>query len=309
MQIITYRRKPFDIYPASAFNRQTCEFKGKRREFDLYETTIRLKEFGPMRNIAILREKGRQTHILTTDQKTEPALIACLMINRWGQENFFKYMLEHYSLDALHGYGGTAISKELVVANPERQAMDKEVRELRSQAKSLREQMGTLVARKAVEEQLEPLRQRMTLLEGQIKDLAKRRRQIPIRVPLGETPLKLEGLDLEKKVIMDTTKMAAYNAEEWLLQRLNDYYDDHRDIRQVLRTFTGLKGRLRRRNSDIIVDLNPPDVPKYRQALEGLCAKLNALSTCFPRTPYHIKFAVAGTEMHTKPHNSAAPMS
>ena len=309
VHIITYRRKPFDLYPASAFSRQTCEFKGKHCEFDLYETTVHLKEFGPMRNIAILREKGRQTHILTTDQKTEPALIACLMINRWGQENFFKYMLEHYSLDALHGYGEAAMSEELVVANPERQAMDREIRGLRSQVKALREQMGTLVARNAVEEQLEPLRQQMAFLEGQIKELARRRRQMPRRVPLGETPLKLEGLDLEKKVIMDTTKMAAYNAEEWLLQRLNDYYDDPRDTRQVLRTFTELKGRLRRRNDDIIVDLNSPDIPKYRQALEGLCAKLNVLSTCFPQTPYHIKFAVAGTEMHTKPHNSAAPMS
>ena len=91
--------------------------------------------------------------------------------------------------------------------------------------------------------------------------------------------------------------------------RLNDYYDDPRDIRQVLRTFTGLKGRLRRRNGDIIVDLNPPDTPKYRQALEGVCAKLNALSTHFPGTAYHIKFAMAGTEVHTKPHNSASPMS
>ena len=309
VHIITYRRKPFDLYPASAFSRQICEFKGKRREFDLYETTVHLKEFGPVRNIAVLREKGRQTHILTTDQKTEPALIACLMINRWGQENFFKYMLEHYSLDALHGYGGAAISEELVVANPERQAMDKEVRELRSQIKALREQMGTLAARKAVEEQLEPLRQRMTLLEGQIKDLVRQRRQMPVKVPLGETPLKLEGLDLEKKVIMDTIKMAVYNAEEWLLQQLDDHYDDPRDIRQVLRTFTELKGRLRRRNGDIIVDLNPPDIPKYRHALEGLCAKLNALPSCFPRTPYHIKFAVAGTEVHTKPHSSATPMS
>ncbi|MFC2060639.1 hypothetical protein ACFLTZ_06110 [Chloroflexota bacterium] len=61
--------------------------------------------------------------------------------------------------------------------------------------------------------------------------------------------------------------------------------------------------------TNIIVHLNPPDPPKYRQAMEELCTKLNSLSTCFPETLYHIKFAVAGIEMHTKPHNSAAPMS
>lgn len=31
------------------------------------------------------------------------------MFNRWGQESFFKYMLEHFSIDALHGYGGEPI--------------------------------------------------------------------------------------------------------------------------------------------------------------------------------------------------------
>jgi hypothetical protein len=132
---------------------------------------------------------------------------------------------------------------------------------------------------------------------------------MPRRVPLGETPLQLEGLNLEKKVIQDTVKMAAYNAEEWLLQRLNKHYDDPRDIRQVLRIFTGLRGQLRCHNDDIIVDLKPPDLSKHCQALKGLCTKLNSLSTCFPGTPYHIKFAVAGIETHIIPHNPTGPMS
>lgn len=309
VHIISYRRKPYDLYPASAFSRQDCQFQGKCREFDLYQATVQLKGFGPMRNIAVLRKKGRQTHILTTDQETEAALIACRMFNRWGQENFFKYMLAHYSLDALHGYGGEAITEDVSVANPERQAMDREIQGLRSRIRALREQMGLLAARKAGEEQLETPRQQLVLLEGQLKDMVKRRRQLPVRVPLGETPLKLEGLDLEKKTIMDTVKMAAYNAEEWLRQRLNDYYDDPRDIRQLLRTFTGLKGRLRLRNGHLVVNLIPPEIPKYRQALEGVCKSLNMLSTPFPGTPYHIKFAVAGIKMHTKSHGSITPMS
>jgi hypothetical protein len=80
-----------------------------------------------------------------------------------------------------------------------------------------------------------------------------------------------------------------------------------RQSHHCLCIFTGLKGQLRLRNGDVVVDLIPPEIPKYREALEGVCTKLNALSTCFPGTPYNIKFAVAGTEVHTKPHNSAAP--
>jgi hypothetical protein len=62
VHIITYRRKPFEHYPASAFSRQTCEFKGERRGFDLYETSVHLKEFGPVRNIAVLRERPSSSY-------------------------------------------------------------------------------------------------------------------------------------------------------------------------------------------------------------------------------------------------------
>jgi len=307
--VITYRKRPFDPYPAEAFIRQWCQFEGERHEYQIYEQTIQLRKLGPIRNIAVLRRDGRQTHILTTDRVREAPLVAHLMFNRWGQENFFKYMIQHYSLDMLHDYGSEAMTAELSVANPQRQAVVKQIQQLSSQIKALREELGTLASRRAKEEQMEPLRQQLATLEDQRHTLTRQRRQMPARVPLEKTGLKRDVLDLEKKAIMDTIKIAAYNAEEWLLQRLNDCYDDPRDIRQVLCIFTGLKGQLRLRNGDILVDLNPPEIPKYRKALEGLCAKLNALSTDFPGTLHHIKFAVAGTEVHTKPHNSTTPMS
>jgi hypothetical protein len=54
----------------------------------------------------------------------------------------------------------------------------------------------------------------------------------------------LEALDLEKKVILDTIKIAAYNAEEWLLEHLDRHYDDPRDIRQLLRILTSCRTQL-----------------------------------------------------------------
>lgn len=309
VHVITYRRRPFDLYPTEAFARRWCESKGERHEYQLYEETIRLRKLGPVRNIAVLRDDGRQTHILTTDPEREAPLVAHLMFNRWGQENFFKYMLKHFSLDALHGYGAEEIPGELVVRNPERQAVEGEIRGLRSRMKTLREELGALTTREAAEEQVEPLRQQLVSMEDQLRALVKRRRQMPVRVPLRQTELRLEALDLEKKVIIDTIKIAAYNAEEWLLERLDRYYDDHRDIRQLLRIFTRLKGRLWLRNGYVVADLVPPEIPRYRMALEGLCAELNALSVPFPGTSSQIRFALAGTEVHNNRHRSITPMS
>lgn len=306
---ITYRHKPFGLYPASVFSRHSCQFKGERQEFNLYEETIHIREFGSIRNIVVLKEIGKQTHILTTDQKTGAALIACLMFNRWGQENFFKYMIEHYSLDTLQGYGGEDIAEEILVANPQRAALDDKIRKLRSEIKAAKEEMGGLVAKKVSPAQLEPLRERLILFETQLSALRKQRRELPAKVPFSQTDKKIEALDLEKKTIMDTIKIAAYNAEEWLLERLDHHYDDPRDIRQLLRIFAGLKGQLWLRHDHLVVELTPPGIPKYRRALDGLCAELSQLSTLFPGTSYPIKFAVSGTDVHTKPQYLVTPMS
>ena len=309
MPFITYRRKPFDLYPLSVFSRHACQFKGGRREFNLYEEVINIREFGPIRNIVVLKEIGKQTHILTTDRKTEAALIACLMFNRWGQENFFKYMIEHYSLDALQGYGAEDIAEEILVTNPQRKALDEEMCKLRSEIKMVKEEMGGLVAKRMSRAQLKPWREKLTLLEKQLSALRKERRELPAKVPLSQTDKKIEALDLEKKIIMDTIKIATYNAEGWLLERLEHHYDDPRDVCQLLRIFAGLKGRLWLRQEHLVVELTPPGIPKYCRSLEGLCAELNQLNTLFPGTSYPIKFAVPGTKVHTKPHSLVTPMS
>lgn len=309
VHFITYRRRPLDLYPASAFSSQSCRFKGEEHQFQLYEEARELRGFGAIRNIAVLRNHGRQTHILTSDLETEAALIACLMFNRWGQENFFKYMMEHYSLDALDGYGLEGVVEDIPVANPQRKALDEDLQKLRSQIKGVKEEIGGLVAKGASRAQLESLGERLTALEEQLSASRKRRQELPGKVPLSRTDQKLEVLDLEKKIIADTIKVAAYNAEEWLLERMDRHYDDPRDIRQLLRIFTGLQGRLWVREGYVVADITPPEVPRYRRALEGLCAELNRLSTPFPGTSCLIKFAVAGGDMHTKPLRAAIPMS
>ena len=54
------------------------------------------------REIRKLCKDGHQTVIITTDLVTPTGRLAVHMFNRWGQENFFKYMKEHYGLDRLY---------------------------------------------------------------------------------------------------------------------------------------------------------------------------------------------------------------
>jgi hypothetical protein len=58
------------------------------------------------------------------------------MFERWRQENFFKYMREEFLLDALVDYRIEPEDPTRSIPNPERRALDKEVRAARPTAAS-----------------------------------------------------------------------------------------------------------------------------------------------------------------------------
>ncbi len=50
------------------------------------------------------------------------------MLARWNQENFFKYMGEHYGLDRLIEYGISPLPETTRLVNPHWRALDGQVR-------------------------------------------------------------------------------------------------------------------------------------------------------------------------------------
>ncbi len=57
-----------------------------------------------VREIRKLSPSGHQTAILSTDFRKDITHCAAAMFARWCQENFFRYMREHYNLDRLVDY-------------------------------------------------------------------------------------------------------------------------------------------------------------------------------------------------------------
>jgi len=98
---------------------------------------------------------------------------------------------------------------------------------------------------------------------------------------------------LEQKAIIDRVKMTAYNAEEWLLERLAPHYHNSDDIRLLLRSFAELSGEIRSSAQGVAVTLDPPDTSIYRRALQGLCADLSQLGATFPGTALPVTYQVA----------------
>lgn len=68
------------------------------------------------------------------------------MFERWRQENFFKYMREEFLLDALVDYQVEPDDPTRTVPNPERRALDKQIRAARAELAKLEQRFGAAAA-------------------------------------------------------------------------------------------------------------------------------------------------------------------
>ena len=87
----------------------------------------------------LCEDAGHQSQIMTSRWDLSDIEVAYRMFERWRQENFFKYMREEFLLDALvdssHRAGG---SYTRTIPNPERRALDKQIRAARTEFPAVR---------------------------------------------------------------------------------------------------------------------------------------------------------------------------
>jgi hypothetical protein len=122
-------------------------------------------------------------------------------------------------------------------------------------------------------------------------------RSLPARVPLSSLGPLPQVPRLERKLVTDVVKIAAYNAHSWLADRLARHYTNTNDLHDLLRSFAQLSGTLTRQSDGgLRVCLEPPDLPLHRRALTGLCADLNLGQAVFPGTDRRLHYEVADSQ-------------
>lgn len=103
--VLTYHKYPGDDWLETEFSEHRLTLPtGEVTQVKLAERGVCLSNKLWVREIRKLTERGHQTSILATDYQAGLALIGASMFARWSQENYFKYMREHYSLDKLADY-------------------------------------------------------------------------------------------------------------------------------------------------------------------------------------------------------------
>jgi hypothetical protein len=303
---LTYHRYPDgENWGAEEFQEQTVKLvSGERVRMKLAERGTRVGSRPGLwvREVRKLGTGGHQVSIVSTNFSGDAAAQAVALMARWSQENFFKYMREHFGLDALVQYGTEEIPATVTVVNPAWQALNRAVRQKHRELKSLQklqqrvsldQPLSEAVVR-TYEQHQGNLQEAIEQLQPALDLLRQKRKQTPRQIPVQLLPEadRFAQLRMERKYFLDTIQMIAYRAETSMASTL----------RETLRRSDGARALLRQ-VYDTEVDLIPDPEAKtltvhlhhltqaaHDTAVRYLCDELTATETIFPATDLRLVY-------------------
>lgn len=308
--ILTYHKYPGEDWPVEEF--AECGVRLASGE----EVTMKLAERGTMlsnhlwvREVRKLSEGGHQTSILSTNYQADYTLLAVSMFARWSQENFYKYMRQHYGLDRLAEYGTEPVPAPIQTVNPAWRRLDAQVR---AQGEKRRRQLalfGALDLSGLAEKEVDGYQQKKSQLQEAIEDLDRQiqqlkvqRKQTPHHIAVKDLPEsdRFSRLLTERKHFIDTIKLIAYRAETSMASLLRDKLsraDDARALlRQIYDTEVDLIPDLEKKT--LTVRLHHLTQAAHDDAVRYLCDQLNATETLFPDTELKLVYQLGTSQIH-----------
>lgn len=300
---LSYHKYPGEDWRKEEFQLRKVQMpSGEEVEMQLAERGSRLSNNLWVREIRKLTPKGHQTSIICTDYRSEMDPMAVAMFSRWSQENFFKYLREHYALDRLIAYGTEPISDTTQVVNPQYRQLDSQIKSCNGKLSRVLAKFGALNLEDTIEpNKVEPyLKQKAALQEDidcfkeKIQILKDKRKDVPHHICVKDLPEedRFEQLSTQSKHFIDTIKMIAYRSETAMANLLREEASQPDNVRSLLRGLYNSEADLIPDHDEntLTVQLHHQANRSFDQAIEKLCAELNATETIFPRTNLRMVF-------------------
>jgi transposase len=302
--VLTYHKGRCRRINEQRFVRRHAKLDGRFVEYLLHDQPVRfLKGRLRLRQVTRLCDDGHQTQVITSRWDLREIEVAYRMFERWRQENFFKYMREEFLLDALIDYQIEPEDPTRTIPNPERRALDKEIRAARVDLARLEREYGA-----AAVDNAEPRRptmrgfkiahgrlgKQLRTARARVAQLFEQRRDVPKRVEVRDLNERaLVKLATERKHLTDIIKMIAYQAESDLLALLRPHYARvDQDGRTLLHELFATAGDIRVSDSELHVILAPLSSPHRTHAAQALSEMLDQTATIFPGSRLRIRFTV-----------------
>jgi len=306
--ILTYHKFPQGQWPSEEFTTHRVPLvSGEIVTMKLAERGTQLSNRFWVREIRKLSDGGHQTSILATNFQVAMTSLAPSLFARWSQENFFRYMREHYGLDSLIEYGTEPVPDAIQVVNPQWRELDSQIRSKIGQRHRQAAQFGALaLSEEPTDSEVHGFQQRKAHLlediEGltlQIDRLKQTRKGTPHHIPVKLLPEedRFTRLRTERKHFVDTIKMIAYRAESSMASLLREHIARTEDARALLRQIFDTEADL---TPDLItntltIQLHHLTQATHDHAIEQLLVDLNATHTTFPGTNLTLVFKLGSS--------------
>jgi hypothetical protein len=322
---ITYHKYPKDDWPAAEFAEvETTLPNGERVSLKLAErgTWIGDRKSGLwVRETRKLTTSGHQVSLISSAFGKSSREDCVRLFSRWSQENFFRYMMQHFAIDLLNEYGTEEIPEtKRPVVNPKRRELDCRKRSVNSKLTHRRAHFAALTlhpelddaAKVKWEKRKAELVEEIEQFEQELADISDKLKTTPSHLAWDELPEteKFQRLAPSRKQLVDTVKMIAYRAETALASIVREKLARTDDARSLLRD-------LFRSEADLVPDLeqevlrvhvHPMSNPRSNRAIAHLLEHLNAAEFSYPGTNLQLVYSIAGdTETpNLAPHQNPA---
>ena len=296
----------------SLFKLSLLHLKTKKVKVKLAETELSVGKYCPIRAVILLvPESKKRIAILTNDTDRNEKVIAQAMVNRWGQENFFKLMMRDYHLDYHPGYDTKEIESAPLIKNPQYSRISKTIKKINGLIAKANVQLGlNAQLNRSRPPAISRMRRINLQLVNQINSLKKERSRwkkerdnIPKKISLKEAYLhqNVKELDLEKKAIIDSIKITAYNIqrnlmkviEHSILRNKNTGNVSSINTYDIIKQIAGRGARIKLSYNTLYVTIGYFKEQRIQKAAETLCRYLNTLSPAtLDKFAFPIKYQV-----------------
>ena len=285
---ITYRRGTLADTTAVPRRYWRVDGAGCTEAVTLADEMITIKDYGPARQLTLLEHDKPVLQVLTSDLTAPAAALLAWLRCRWRIENVFKYLTAHHGMDWLCHYDADLAPDTTPIDNPARkQARDAVKRAETTLADAQRALTQLLRSDRPVAEINTAIPAAQTAIdtaEAALTNAKSQLKTIPAKIPANQHNPQAQRaiLRTQRRSLQMVLRLLAFNAEQWLADRLNAYLADNDEYRATLRHLLHLGGRITYTPKSITVALDPPPTPKITRALRLLLDELNATP---PRIP------------------------
>jgi len=308
---ITYHKYPKEAWPEEEFSDTQITLPcGESVSMKLAErgSWIGDKKKGLwVREVRKLTASGHQTSLISTAYGQLGLEDAAGIFSRWSQENFFRYMMQHYAIDLLSDYQTEEIHEtNRPVVNPRWRDLDGRFRSLKGKLQRRQAEFAAHTLHPVIDDKTVPKWERrkselvevIEQLEHELEEVKQQRKDTPHHLEWDKLPVedKFKRLAPSRKRLMDTVKLISYRAETALTNIVREAFHREEDARSLIRDLFRSEADLSPDPvaGELRIAVHPMANPRSNRAIEHLLSELNAASLPYPGTDLKLVYSLVG---------------